>query len=601
MVIAGLILLWLNARTVRKQGFAKNVGAADWEDLSAEHIVPVRRGLYRLYRLLPQKVIPNPGGLSERIVNWLSENWGLVLILLVAIPLSSYNLSYEPYWQDELSSYFASRGVLAHGLPFFPSGFLYPKAEIYSYLLALWTTLLGEQGGVPRAISLLEYLASLPLLYVAGCYFFDRGVALLATAILAFSPTSLIWSRQMRMYEQEQLMALLAFFLLYKAIEHKEKARPAYIAIASLLIMYLSHEESFILLPGFLICVLIASMDGKRPLPGVMYYKHWWIGAILAVAVIALQLAIAKFSHPPILGTDSSQRPLVGFTIDNIPYYFDLLYYQTGLGNGVQPFIAIDAILATLGCIWARRGSNMRIKYCALFYVVSLLTLVLLFTAHADRYFYALMPTFSLMAAYAMLVILRSVWAFACSRIAFMRPQRSSVPVFTGYITRRMHTVAIFTMSLLYIAVLAAPILPIAGYNLFISQLAGFSYHRHYADYDVVGQYLQQHERKGDIVINVSPSPSVLYYTKHADYYFSVDRALFIIEQNGNMVETASGAHPLLSQGDFDEVLSTYPRVWIVSDNGPYQAAVFKKFNFPPDFRKVYEGYGSALYFRGNP
>ena len=50
----------------------------------------------------------------------------------------------------------------------------------------------------------------------------------------------------------------------------------------------------------------------------------------------------------------------------------------------------------------------------------------------------------------------------------------------------------------------------------------------------------------------------------------------------------------------FQAVLATHARVWIISDNGLYQSEVTKdrRFVFPPDFHIVFEGYGSAVYFR---
>jgi hypothetical protein len=145
------------------------------------------------------------------------------------------------------------------------------------------------------------------------------------------------------------------------------------------------------------------------------------------------------------------------------------------------------------------------------------------------------------------------------------------------------------------------PILPISNYNLFVSRQAGFLYHRHYADYDALEQYMQQHWRKGDIVISVSPAISVLYYAGHVDYFFSIDRALYLFERDGHIVDTPTGSTPLLSQGDFQSVLATHKRIWIISDNGMYQAGVTRngRFTFPPDFQVVFEGYGSAIYFRG--
>src|SRR5207302_10766165 len=93
-------------------------------------------------------------------------------------------------------------------------------------------------------------------------------------------------------------------------------------------------------------------------------------------------------------------------------------------------------------------------------------------------------------------------------------------------IRRLARAMAIVTASLICACVLIVPMLPISGYSLFVSQQAGLSYHRHYPDYDAVGRYMQQHRRKGDVVITVSPAISILYYVGHVDYFFSVDRAL---------------------------------------------------------------------------
>src|SRR5581483_5932375 len=62
-------------------------------------------------------IVPSvPPALRERLAAWkhvqlarLRIHWALMLLMLVAIPLICYDLSYEPYWQDELTSYFAAR------------------------------------------------------------------------------------------------------------------------------------------------------------------------------------------------------------------------------------------------------------------------------------------------------------------------------------------------------------------------------------------------------------------------------------------------------------------------------------------------------------
>jgi uncharacterized membrane protein len=552
---------------------------------------------------------------AHPVLTWLREHWGLVLLVLIAIPLSSFNLNYEPYWQDELTSYFAAKGILAHGIPVLPSGFLYAKGELYSYVLALFIAIFGEQYGILRIPSVIEYLVSLPLFYYVCYYFCNRRVALLATAMLAFSPYTLLWGHEVRMYEQAQLLTILVMYLFYRALREPQRPHLIYLAIASLVATYLTHEEIFITLPALVVCVLLASaMEGrvaargkalqngspstKRLFPPIVYQKHWWFAAALGASLVGLQLYITKVSHPPILGTDQSQQPLIQVSTDNLAYYFKLLFFPQLL-NGSLPWLTLNSLLAVIGCIWAVRRADARAIFCGLLFFISLFTLALLFTLTADRYIYPLLPALYLMGSYALLLILATVRRLVSSLLATLQDKQTATPAKAS--SQPMRLIVVFTNILVCASVLIMPALPISNYNLFVSRLAGFIYHRHYADYDAVGQYMHDHWRKGDIVISVSPAISILYYVGHVDYFFSIDRALYLFERDGHLVDTPTSSTPLLSQSDFQSVLATNKRIWIISDNGQYQAGVAKngRFTFPPDFRVLFEGYGSAIYFRG--
>jgi hypothetical protein len=557
---------------------------------------------------------------------WLREHWGLIVIVLIAIPLISYNLSYEPYWQDELTSYYAAKGVLAHGLPLLPSGFLYAKGELYSYVLALSMKILGEQNGAMRVPSVLEYLVSLPLLYGVGCYLFNRRIALLATAMLALSPYAMIWGRQMRMYEQAQMLTILVIYLFYRASRQPYRPGLIYLAVASLVVTYFSHEEIFIILPALVICVLlISAMESRsqipagrgisRFLPPVVYQKHWWIAAVLGAILIGAQLVITKVTHPPILGTDQSQQPLIQMSATNIAFYVKLLFFPSAVSPS-QPSITVDSLLAVAGCIWAIRRKDAPAIYCALLLVISLITLGGLFTLTADRYVYPLLPALYLMGAYAVYMGLYTFKQYALSAFpaeSIASPYRgpsAAINLPAGQSWRlqnqvsyplAIHLMLLFCTALLCASVLISPMLPISGYNLFLDRELGFTTHRHFPDYDAVGQYMQSHWQKGDIVIAVSPAISILYYVGHVDYFFSINRALYLFEKDGRITDTPTGSTPLLDQRDFEAVLAANKRIWIISDNGEYQAGVTKdgRFTFPSDFHLVFEGYGSAIYFRG--
>ena len=548
--------------------------------------------------------------LVERVRPWLAKHWLLIPIVLVAIPMIFYNLGYEPYWQDELSSYYAAKGILAHGIPIYISGFLYAKGEAYSYLLALSMAIFGDQNGMPRLVSALEYLICLPLFYGIGCYFFDRRVALLSTAMLAFSPYALLWGRQTRMYEQAFLMTLIVAYILYYALQHYQRVRPVYLAIACVVIAYLSHEETFIILPAIIICVLLFSPKGKYGVPLVLRQKHWWYALLIGAAIIGLQLLIVFVTHPPHLGTDQSRRPQIQPTFDNVSFYLDLFFNSATLREGimpwiiVQPLFAVDSVLAILGCIWALRQPNNKIRYCALMLILSLLTLTFIFTMQADRYVYPLFSLYYLMSAYAVLRILRVIWAFARPYLRSGRSKYSPAQRPVAALSRPALVIVVGTMSLLCASVLILPMLPLSNYNLFFSHVTGLSYHRHFPDYDDAGQYVQSHWQKGDIIATIAPDLSTYYYFNgHAEYFFSVDRSLYLFERNGQIIDTSLGERALLNEADFQALLASHARIWLISDNGNYQAGATKGGRFifpPPDFQLVYEGYGSAVYFRGS-
>ncbi len=142
--------------------------------------------------------------------------------------------------------------------------------------------------------------------------------------------------------------------------------------------------------------------------------------------------------------------------------------------------------------------------------------------------------------------------------------------------------------------------LPISSYNLVVSRVFGLTYLHHFSDYDAAGAYVKNHWHDGDVVISMSPDIEMYYYLGRSDYFFSVDRALFLIERNGQAINTATASVAMLSQSDFRTMLSKYPRVWIVTDHSSYQNEITRHFTVPAEFHIVFEGARNAVYLRGS-
>jgi hypothetical protein len=240
-----------------------------------------------------------------------------------------------------------------------------------------------------------------------------------------------------------------------------------------------------------------------------------------------------------------------------------------------------------------------------------MLLLTFTFTLQSERYVYPILPFLFLLTAYALQRIFSGMWDLARS---FPAPLYESTrkQYVQALVQKENTTVALswpirMALTSTIVLVLATtfflPMIPLSTYNHLISDITGWSDHRLFSDYDDAGQYVKQHLQKGDIVIAVSPAISVLYYVGHVDYFFSIDRALYLFDPgDGSIIDTPTASTPLLSEQDFQTVLSEHARVWIISDNSGYQYHLLHsgRFNFPTDVRLVYEGYGSAVYLRGS-
>jgi hypothetical protein len=420
------------------------------------------------------------------------------------------------------------------------------------------------------------------------------------------------------MYQQAQLLTLLTAYLFYKAVLECHRKTPIFLAAGALVITYLSHEETFIILPALVACALFvgyAVREQRHHIPSFFYQKHWWIATGIAVTVIGVQLFIVQATHPPILGTDNTSRPVIQLTTNNIPYYLNMLFTPTAndpsnstLVSNIPTSIVLDSFLMIAGCIWAWKSNNLAKRYIVLFFVGSFLALVFLLTMQADRYFYPLATFYYLLAAFAFVSAFRAILTFAKTRVMRRASNAGRLPLrqdgqgasrTPGYRALPLRLMVGLAALPALLGVLLLPMFPLNNYNLFVSRQFDMPYYRHFGDYDLAGQYIQQHMRQGDIVISIIPDSIVMYYAGQSDYFFSIDHALFLFEQDGHIVDTYSGKTALLRQSDLDAVLDMHARIWLFSADNHYQNEVLRHFILPPDFHAVYVGADSVVYLRG--
>src|SRR5690606_1558805 len=106
-------------------------------------------------------------------------------------------------------------------VPLMPSGVLYTRGLLASYIEALFLTIGGFSYLVGRLPSILFWLATILLTFAIGRRDWPRfgwAVGWLAAVGLTLLPEAIMWSGRARFYAQLQCFALLTVWSAYQAI-----------------------------------------------------------------------------------------------------------------------------------------------------------------------------------------------------------------------------------------------------------------------------------------------------------------------------------------------------------------------------------------------
>ena len=141
-----------------------------------------------------------------------------LFLLLLALgvlffSLNLYRLAYQSLWLDECFNVLAAKQILTFGYPLYPSGHIYFKALLCSYVFAFFAALFGDTVIVFRLVSLLLYLL-LPLcVYWLAKGIFHRFVLFACGLVLYLHAWEIEFARTALYYTLLQYMVTLGVLL----------------------------------------------------------------------------------------------------------------------------------------------------------------------------------------------------------------------------------------------------------------------------------------------------------------------------------------------------------------------------------------------------
>lgn len=289
--------------------------------------------------------------LNHRSGSWGRGRWTVLVLVLVAFGLGSYNLGGREFWLDEaLSANVSGLGWAGATAHLRSSPFEHPP--FYFLALNLWQQGAGTTEFALRFFSLLWSVLFIPLLYVGTKRLSSERLAVLAALLATISPFMVAYSQEARMYTMLPCLALLALLTFWNGLERK--LQPVW-WVAYLVVMILGAFTHYLFILVWLVTTLYIVLDYLR-----RRQVRWW-----AVAVQGLPLLVAGIwlAFSPGL-RDSLLRIAQGEAVFGLAYKVNKIMPSLLLAEmepqqlppGAYVLMALGWLLILLGVWWSRRA-----------------------------------------------------------------------------------------------------------------------------------------------------------------------------------------------------------------------------------------------------
>ena len=351
-------------------------------------------------------------------------HWLALLLLFAAGTTARFlYLAGKPFWFDECFSAVVARIDWRNFLHLL--WWREANMSLYYMLLRIWMHI-GESPFFIRSLSAALSAAGLPAIYWTAKLLYDRRVALIATALLAFNAYSVRYAQEARSYALFALLATLSSGCLIRFLENPTRRNRIIYVVISVLAVY-AHFYALLLVAAHWLALRwggLPDLNSDRDTLTRQLRRAW---IAIAAAVFPLLIFVAKTGAGPIKWIT---RP--GVT--------DLLLFSNALTNRLPVIYLIACLLALvpLRKNILKRGGNWeawRVHFLFLWLLFPVLLTVMLSFARPvflARYMIFCIPAMLILAA-AGLSSVRPVWLSAGFTVVVLLSSARFVPFVYGH------------------------------------------------------------------------------------------------------------------------------------------------------------------------
>lgn len=420
------------------------------------------------------------------------------------------------------------------------SGILYVVAQdvhvpLYHFMLHLWQIAFGNGVPASRALSLLFFLPTIPLIYVLGrISFSNRSIGLWAAAFFALSPFTNWYGSVIRMYSLLALITVINqifFVLIFKGDKERTSLYWFGFAVSGLFGVYTHYFFFFTLIVEAAFFFIYRARFPKGALRNVIL-----IALIIALAFIPW-LWYAK-SIPGGFGAYTEPKLAPPTTVDVFNALSNFLFgFQSDAVNAVILSLWPIIILLLFLALQKNRRVPVETIFFAMFAIVPIVIAALLSYVispfFVSRYFIGILPSFCLIAAW----------------VVSMYPRPASMTVKIALVAAMIIALGVQTSNAM------SPIKE---------------------DYKDVGNYLNENVSGRDVI--ALSTPFTIY---PVEYYYDGAAQIVTIPDWDRL---QAGPIPAFSESDLAQEVAalapTHDKLWLVlSYDQGYESQILDYFN----------------------
>jgi uncharacterized membrane protein len=423
----------------------------------------------------------------------IATHWPLLLATGLGVTTAFFRLGTKGLWGDEVWNVFFIQPSLTQTFLHFPAP---PNLPLNFLLVQLATTFSDGRFWV-RLPSAVLGAATVPLLFLLGCRFFDRWTALGAALMLAVAPYHVWYAQDARPYAPLTFYALLSLYFFCHLLRRPSPGSTAGFMVATTLAIY---NHLFGLFPLLIELVAagawaLARMGQalRRTTPRPEQARSHTARTLTAVLAGTAAALVATWPVLPGIGayvmgegaTQADSGPRFALTLP----FIVALFGQLGAGTGW-----LFWLMATLFAIGVCVGGYRRQPFVLLALAWLALPLIVLWLAHSrhlfsDRYVLFMQPIYLLIVAYGLVQVAR----------AFTRALHAVLPS----LATRMQPSRSMVMPPTLIVLLVALTVPPTWHSYWVEKVN---------DWSALCAYLHRHVEQGDIVTGNDYAEGILLW-----------------------------------------------------------------------------------------